>query len=169
MLIAHLPSGYLLGFVAKLVRPISSRAIMTAAVLGAMMPDMDMIYFHLIDGRRTHHHDYVTHLPLFWVAVFLFLSLVCLITKRLPFVAVLVFSLGAMLHMVLDSIAAPIHWLMPFSPQTFELVAVPATYQNWIWSFVLHWTFLLEIGIWGLASVVFLRAKKTSLEKGSVM
>lgn len=42
---------------------------MAAAMLGSVVPDLDMVYFHFVDGGRTHHHAYVTHWPLFWAAV----------------------------------------------------------------------------------------------------
>jgi inner membrane protein len=169
MLIAHLPAGYLLGRLVQNGQNSKGFALMGAAILGNIAPDFDMLYFHFIDGRATHHHDYFTHWPLFWVAVGVSLLAGTYMFRRRSMNLALLFCIGTMMHMVMDSIAAPIHWLMPFSPQTFELVTVPATHQNWIWSFVLHWTFLLEIAICVLALVVFLRAKKTSLEKGSVM
>jgi inner membrane protein len=63
-----------------------------------------------------------------------------------------VFFAGAMLHMVLDTVASPIMWLMPFDRRAFELVTVPAASGNWVASFVLHWTFAFELLIcaWAL-------------------
>jgi inner membrane protein len=147
MLIAHLPSGYLLGALSQKLAKSQSRAIMAAALFGSVAPDLDMLYFHLIDGRRTHHHDYFTHWPLFWVAVGLVLVAIALVARKVSPSTVVAFSAGTLLHMVMDSVAAPIHWLMPFNSMTVELVTIPARYSNWIWSFVLHWTFLLEIAI----------------------
>lgn len=68
MLIAHLPAGYILGTFARNRWPGRS-GIMAAALLGSVVPDLDMVYFHFVDGGRTHHHAYVTHWPLFWAAV----------------------------------------------------------------------------------------------------
>jgi inner membrane protein len=147
MLIAHLPSGYLLGALAQKLAKSKSRTIITAALFGSVAPDLDMLYFHLFDGRRTNHHDYFTHWPLFWLAVTLALVVTALVTRKMSLPVVTAFSAGTLLHMVMDSVAAPIHWLMPFNTMTVELVTIPARYSNWIWSFVLHWTFLLEIGI----------------------
>jgi inner membrane protein len=61
--------------------------------------------------------------------------------------------------MLLDTIAAPILWLMPFYGRRFELVEIPAAYSNWIWSFAFHWTFVLEITICLIALAVFLRRR----------
>ncbi|TGU24514.1 metal-dependent hydrolase, partial [Mesorhizobium sp. M4B.F.Ca.ET.150.01.1.1] len=45
MLIAHLPSGYILGrFARKRWRKASG--IVAAAMLGGVIPDIDMLYFH---------------------------------------------------------------------------------------------------------------------------
>jgi len=109
--------------------------IVIAAMIGSVMPDIDMLYFHFVDGGRTHHHAYFTHLPLFWAAGgILTLSVGRLLGwPHLPSIGV--FFAGAMLHMVLDTVASPIMWLMPFDRRVFELVTVPAAYGNWVASF----------------------------------
>ncbi|WP_378951805.1 metal-dependent hydrolase [Mesorhizobium sp. ANAO-SY3R2] len=151
MLIAHLPAGFILGTLARRSRS-GARALIAAALLGSVVPDFDMFYFYLVDGRQTHHHFYLTHWPLFWLALgFVVLSLVGWLLPRLT-VATGVFLVGVLSHMVLDSIAAPMQWLMPFSDLPVELVTVPARYSHWILSFILHWTFALEIAICVLAA-----------------
>ncbi|MDX8541920.1 metal-dependent hydrolase [Mesorhizobium abyssinicae] len=151
MLIAHLPSGYILGsFARRQWREMSG--VVTAAMIGSVIPDVDMLYFHFIDGRHIHHHAYITHWPLFWAATgILSLSAARLLGWPRP-ALIGIFFAGAMLHMVLDTVASPISWLMPFDRHAFEFVAVPATYGNWVLSFVLHWTFGLELLIcaWAL-------------------
>lgn len=136
---------------------------MIAALFGSVAPDLDMLYFHLIDGRQTHHHDYFTHWPLFWLAAGAALaSLVYFLTR--PFLpAVLTFTAAALLHMVLDTVATPLLWLMPFSDRAFELVTVPAAFSHWIISFMLHWTFALEITICLAALAMFLRRRRRAL------
>jgi inner membrane protein len=145
LLIAHLPSGYLLGALVQKISNTKDRSIVIAAMAGGMIPDADMFYFHLVDMRRTHHHDYLTHWPLFWLAIAMALALVCVFTRQLKPILALAFSAGTFFHMVLDTIAAPVRWLMPFDPRSFELINIPATLSNWIVSFMLHWTFAVEI------------------------
>jgi hypothetical protein len=166
MLIAHLPSGYLLGAFAQRRVPAQASAIMAAAIFGSLAPDFDMLYFHLIDGRRTHHHDYITHWPLFWLAAGLVLAAAALIFRRHWLPLALVFSAGTMLHMAMDTVAAPIRWLAPFSEVTMELVAIPKIHPNWIVSFVLHWTFLLEIAI-SAAAVSLLCQRRLAMNRSS--
>lgn len=130
MLIAHLPAGYLLGRFAQKSQNSKSFALMGPAVLGNTAPDIDMLYFHFIDGRRTPHHDYFTHWPLFWLAVGVSLLAGTYMFRRRSVKLALLFFTGTMIHMIMDSVAAPIHWLAPFSDLTIELVAVPATNKS---------------------------------------
>ena len=51
------------------------------------------------------------------------------------------------LHFALDSIVGGISWLYPFIDYDLSLFTVPATHDFWVWSFVFHWTFLLEIAV----------------------
>ena len=46
-----------------------------------------------------------------------------------------------------DSIAAEIYWLAPFPDFHLNAVRVPARYDWWVWNFILHWTFAIEIAI----------------------
>lgn len=45
MFIAHLPAGYLLAKTIRLRTP-GRKAVMTAALLGAIAPDLDLFYFY---------------------------------------------------------------------------------------------------------------------------
>ena len=164
MLIAHLPSGYLLAkSLPKNLLPgkISSNQMMVAALIGAMLPDIDMIYFLFIDMGKHSHHTYFTHWPLFWIAInaptIVLLHFIGMAKWRN---IAAVFFAGLMLHMVLDSVAAPIFWLRPFGLGEIELVNIPANYNNWILSFVFHWTIFLELAIWLVAIVVLYTREK---------
>ena len=78
--------------------------------------------------------------------------------KALLFLAVIVSN--ALLHLMLDTIAGGIAWFYPFSPRPFVLVDVPAIHGWWVWNFVLHWTFALEVLVWLWAGVVFVRSRR---------
>lgn len=144
MLIAHLPAGYCL---ARLGQKFSPNWPIAPTVIGAILPDLDMLWFYLIDSS-VHHHKLPTHLPIFWVVVLGTLGLALwLIKHKSALLKLAAFASGLFLHLVLDSVFAPIWWLYPFSNQTVELIQIPATYSHWILSFVLHWSFLLELAI----------------------
>ena len=58
MFIAHLPSGYIFAK-AILARykfeKISTKTVIVTMMLGAVFPDIDLVYFFLIDHQQVHH------------------------------------------------------------------------------------------------------------------
>ncbi len=159
MLTAHLPSGYLLGRLAGHNR--SNSPVLIAALIGAVLPDLDMLYFHFVDFGRTHHHMYISHWPLAWLALgLLTIAILQLVRAAMLRNIAMAFFGAALLHMCLDSVAAPIYWLMPLAQGRVELVSVPAHYSHWIISYALHWTFALELTIWLAAILLYARRKK---------
>lgn len=153
MLTAHLPSGYVL---ARGVVPM--QWVMPAALLGAVMPDLDMIWFHFVDMRSVHHHYYWPHIPLVWAGIAL-VTLPALWFCKLLLPGVVFFA-AILLHLLLDTIAGGILWGYPVSPDLLTLVTVPATQSHWVLSFMMHWTFLLEIAIWVLALGLWLKRER---------
>ncbi|WP_337267583.1 metal-dependent hydrolase [Oryzifoliimicrobium ureilyticus] len=153
MLIAHLPAGFIVGRFAK--GRTSAPGMVPAAMIGSIVPDLDIFYFYLFNSR-IHHHAFFMHWPLFWlVLAAITLALIAGIDRRwLP--AGFIFFFATLLHMVMDTVAAPLFWLAPFSSRAFQMVEVPANYSHWIISFMLHWTFLLELTICAVALAFFL-------------
>lgn len=120
-----------------------------------MFPDFDMLFFFFVDQQSIHHHRYWVHVPVFWFVV---AGAVLPVLWRSRYrVVALAFFTGILLHLLLDSIGGGIMWLAPFNTQLWELVTVPAKQPHWIWSFVLHWTFVLEIAIWGAAAYLYFK------------
>ncbi|MFC1679585.1 metal-dependent hydrolase [Elusimicrobiota bacterium] len=159
MLIAHLPAGYL---VTKALQRRKAYAAATwIGLLGGVLPDLDMVFFFL-DGRRTMHHHYWSHMPLYWamIAAALYAAARRTSLRREIECVLNLFFANILLHMVLDSITAPMLWLYPFSSRPLELIRIPATHDWWVWSFVFHWSFLLEAGIAGAALWLLLRPRR---------
>lgn len=155
MIIGHAPSGYLLASLLR--KPFSARGIATqwfliAGVIGALIPDADMLYFHFIDHRQHHHHTYPSHFPIVWLSL-LTLSSLCLRWRQTSKTAGLafIFCLGGFLHILLDTIVGDIWWFAPFYDRPFSLFTVPARYQPWWLNYILHWSFSLEIALWVFA------------------
>lgn len=155
MFIAHAPSGYLMSvWLTRRIRGslVSSSALIVACVFGAVAPDMDLAYFYLIDHRQTHHHKYISHWPSLWgfllMISYLYWHFSHRSNKSLLF---LVFCLGGMLHLILDSVAGEVWWFAPYSDKAFALVTVTARFKPWWLNFILHWSFALEllICLWG--------------------
>lgn len=161
MMIAHLPSGYILATSLLKRRPnavASASAVVTAGIIGALMPDFDMLYFHLIDHRQTHHHKYFTHWPIVWLTLTAISALWSSLAKQSKAAMLsLVVCLGGVLHMVLDSFVGDIWWLAPFMDQPFAMFTVPARFKPWWLNFILHWSFAVELAICIWALVIYRR------------
>jgi inner membrane protein len=147
MFIAHLPAGYLLS---RLHPALKRDSVWVMA--GAVSPDLDMLYFTLVDAGATHHHHYLTHRPALWLALCALSLLVRHAALARPLCAL---SLGALLHVALDSVAGAIDWGWPIWTWGGPLVIVPATYDWWVMSFLTHWTFAVELLICLSAAVWF--------------
>ncbi|MNE81945.1 hypothetical protein D3C80_1786290 [compost metagenome] len=103
------------------------------------------------------------HWPILWFG----LALACTIWQRLAPTsrrapAALVFSLGGILHLLLDSFVGDIWWLAPFVDQPFALFSVPAVFKPWWLNFILHWSFAVELAIWLWALLIFRRRRQWS-------
>ena len=161
MFIAHLPAGYI--GACLLTRDSAAeqrRLLFVPFIVGSVFPDVDMLYFYLIDYGRHLHHHYWTHLPVFWLASLVGLLLVALLFRSSTIALVgSAFVAGVFLHLLLDTPFAGISWLYPFSDHSFYLVSIPATRSWWVWSFVFHWSFLFEIAICIAAVILFFRRR----------
>lgn len=156
MFIAHAPSGYLLA-VTLIERVRNGRdyssALMLAAVFGALAPDLDMIYFYLVDQRQTHHHKYFSHWPIVWLALGTASALwACRSAGSIRALSAAAFALGGLVHLVLDSLVGDIWWLAPVIDKPYALFTVAAVFKPWWLNFVLHWSFAAELAIcfWAL-------------------
>lgn len=161
MFIGHAPAGYLLG--AALQRHSSAGAgantILAACVVGSVIPDLDLLWFYLVDDRQVVHHAYWPHLPAFWLAVAIVAVPAARAFGRLP--ATAAFFAGVLAHLLLDGVAGGIRWLAPFSDVEFVLFQVPSHYGWWVLNFVLHWSFALEVALVGAALAAH-RARRRS-------
>ncbi|MBL4811255.1 MAG: metal-dependent hydrolase [Rhodobacteraceae bacterium] len=160
MFIAHLPAGYLLANrMAKSHR--HRKPLIAVGLFAAILPDLDLIWFYLVDDQQTNHHAYFFHWPLFWLGLALcawLLAGAMQFNKAKPFIQIATASL--LLHMALDSIAAEIGWLRPFFSAELHLVHIPSSYDWWVWNFIWHWTFALELIITLAAAFVFWRRSR---------
>jgi len=154
MMIAHLPAGYILGRATR-----TKGAMLGCVLLASVLPDIDMLWFHLVDGRSVPHHHYWTHAPGFWLIVAaITLPAVAMLKRHWLPVAMLCF--GAILfHLVLDTLVGSIMWQWPFSRDFFQLATVSATHSHWILSFMFHWSFLIELLICASAIILYLRKR----------
>jgi inner membrane protein len=154
--IAHLPAGDLATRLILHRHPMPTqlrRRLLALGMIASVLPDLDLLWFYFVDHRRQVHHAYLPHLPLAWMALFGAAALVMGMrrARRTAWLAMLVFAVNILLHLVLDTTAGGIRWLWPFSNAEFAMSHVEARHQVWYLNFVLHWTFALELAIVAVA------------------
>lgn len=161
MIIGHLPAGYV---ISRLLLPqaelrgVSAKAFLWAGVVGALAPDFDMFYFHLIDHRQHHHHTYFTHYPVFWLSLLIASAIWLYLARAKNHAAcAAIFSLNGFAHMFFDTIVGDIWWLAPWVNRPFAFFTVPALYKPWWLNFLLHWSFAIELAV--LAWAIYLWRK----------
>ena len=160
MFIAHIPAEYL-GAAWLHKRGIAVRGLFAACILGSVFPDTDLFYFYLIDGQSHHHHSYWIHYPVLWLALSL-LSVAWYLAsgKKTPALLALAFCASALLHVMLDGIVGDIWLFAPWIDRPYALATVTPGFSPWWLNFILHWSFLIELFITGLAAYVWTRRKK---------
>ena len=148
MIIGHLPAGYL---AARGASALGAPQLYWGLIAGSIAPDLDMLWFFFVDGGTVHHHTYLTHRPIMWVGV-LAMGLVL----RRNFLTGM--GLGGLLHLALDTIVGRVMWFWPLSDTGVTLVEVPATQSHWLLSFMVHWTFAVELALVVVALTVLRRS-----------
>lgn len=155
MIIGHFPAGYILTkLLANRLKNYSfnSNHFFLAGLIGAIIPDVDMFYFYLIDHQQHHHHTYWSHYPLLWLSLTLSSILWFQIsTKKTTALLGFIFSINGFMHILLDTINGDMWWLAPFYDVSFAIITVPARYHPWWLNFILHWSFGFEILVIGWA------------------
>lgn len=167
MMIAHLPAGYLYGYLCYKYggqNHLGKKGIYGACCLGAIFPDLDMFYFYLLDNRQTHHHEYWTHLPCVWLVagIIVFICRFIFSDNKKTILGVL-FIGGGFIHLMLDSLVGDVWWLYPFIDKPYALFTVPARYSPWWLNFILHWSFLAEVLILFCSLALFAKKSKYCL------
>ncbi|MCH2164188.1 MAG: metal-dependent hydrolase [Marinovum sp.] len=139
MIIGHLPAGYLLA--KALRRPFDEDPVIFWGITaGAAAPDFDMLWFLFVDGGTVHHHTYITHDPTIWLGV---LVLGMILARR----SLIGLGIGAVFHLMLDTIVGTIEWGYGRLSFSGPLVEVPEAQSHWVLNCLLHWTFAVEIAI----------------------
>ncbi len=155
MLIGHIPAGYLL--TRRIERTLGLYGWMWLGLAASVFPDVDLLWFYLVDHRRAMHHHYWTHRPFDWLLIALaWLGAAALFRLPRLRLAGLVVLPNVFLHMVLDSIVGKIDWLYPVKGRGYSLFAVPATHKGWYMAnYFLHWTFAFEVIVvaWAIAAL----------------
>lgn len=162
MLIAHAPAGYLVS------RQLSdNKYVILLGLLGSVLPDIDMLYFYCFDNQRHHHHEYWSHIPYYWFLILLFVFPISCFVNRAVVRGLIVMFANIFLHLFLDTMwSGGIQWLYPFSDKMVSFLEVPTRWsakeiyygvEGWVWNFLLHPSFLVELTLFILACIFYLK------------
>ncbi|NHC03094.1 metal-dependent hydrolase [Acinetobacter sp. 187] len=165
MFIAHLPSGYLLAkFLDHKIKKynITRTTFFSLLMIGAVLPDIDLFYFYLIDHRSVHHHKYFLHWFSFWIPIFLISYLYWIYTQRKSKYAwmTLLLSSAGLLHICLDTFVGDVWLFAPFIDKAYVFFEVTPRFHPWWLNFIFHWSFFVEIIICLIALFIYLRDRK---------
>lgn len=168
MIVGHLPAGYVMARLGyqRFGRLIDNyRKFMFWGLFGSIAPDLDMFYFHLVDGGRVHHHKYFSHYPVLWLALIVIAAALCrgIAVQKKVGIYGLIFAVAGFCHLILDTVVGDIWWFAPFVDQPFAFATVPALYRPWWLSFIFHWSFLLEIAVFAWAAWLWRRPPRGPL------
>lgn len=151
MFFAHIPAGYLVSRALVRGNPNPLKLVLFAGMAGGVLPDIDLLYLHLIDATPQHHHTYWTHLPIAWLGCAT-LAWIAARERSAAFrLGLAAFLLGWLSHLLLDTLTGDMWWLYPLVDQPYSLVKIVARYQPWWMNYLLHWTMTLELLIITLA------------------
>ena len=162
MFVAHLPAGYLVSrCLIRSGQKTHLKWTLAAGMLGAIFPDIDLLYLYLLDATPQPHHTYWTHLPIACLGIGL-LTWIAARHRSAAFRQTLAaFLLGWLSHLLLDSITGDIWWLYPLIDQPYSLAHVHALHQPWWMNFMLHWSMALEVAI--IAFAIWVEQKSPCL------
>ncbi len=100
--------------------------LLPVALLGAVLPDFDTIWFLFIDQGAIHYNRYWVHIPPFWAMVVLVVLPAMAVGARGYLGTACVFSAALLMHLLLDTVSGGILWGAWFSDHLCSLVTVPA-------------------------------------------
>ncbi|MFA6315079.1 MAG: metal-dependent hydrolase [Candidatus Paceibacterota bacterium] len=176
----HIAGGYLITKALFSIAPpsLSPEEISILLFLGTIsgeIPDIDLIFslstkYFKSKFLKFDHREHITHAPIFWFTLCLFMLFVGYVSDStfVVWASVAIF-LGTMSHFLLDSIEYGIRWLWPFTKRRYALIANPNAnrprepvtvfyYLNYIKTeYIVRFSFYAEIAITIIAIIVFLR------------
>lgn len=153
MLIAHAPAGLLIAALLMPLKPATvswQRWYVTGAVFG-VLPDLDMLWFYLVDHRQFHHHVYLPHWPIVWLSLGVVSTVWWQQTRSKASVYALLLAAIGVVHVLMDGVVGDIGWFKPWGDTLYSLFEVTNRYSPWQLNFIIHWSFALELLIVALA------------------
>lgn len=162
--LGHASAGYFVAVGIGVALPLAGSDTVSLLAFGALcgaLPDIDMLAAFaktrslVIENEKQSHRAYITHTPVFWIVMALFMFLV---SGHVPFA--LIVLLAPLSHLFLDSLEDEIQWLGPWSKKGYAIfkrkkaLAIPRQDFFSYWKKFLFWywvnrrlTAMLEIAL----------------------
>lgn len=132
MFIAHGSSGLTIAYLTKKIwdkeifTSKEKALLFSSSIISAELPDFDLAYT-VLDGF-SHHHSYITHVPLPYITISLLIFCISFIfkDKKRKFIQSFsfIFFITTFLHMITDSFAGQIRFFFPLSKKGFTLFTI---------------------------------------------
>ncbi|MBU1178426.1 metal-dependent hydrolase [Patescibacteria group bacterium] len=164
MIFSHLPAGFIAAYITRKIwrKNLSQHQVNWLYVVGGLagiLPDVDTLYYYLIDSHLS-HRELITHTPILYVVICTLLYLLgCLFRRRIwQSLSVVIFA-GAFSHLLLDSLNSGIGWLHPTTNLIFGLLSISVLADGWYGQYLLVITLLIELAIFLLAGNIIFWAR----------
>ncbi len=149
----HVAGGYLVGYAfVRFIEPSlpasQAQFLIFLAMASAFAPDLDMFYSFIKVGNmrlathRANHRLLFTHTPFFWIICGFGIFLLQGANRQSASIA-LVITLGALSHLLLDSIQYGIRWLYPISKRLYSVRDQGVEFDLGDEGFVMHWMHMI--------------------------
>lgn len=143
----HIAGGYLTGKLGALFIPaLNTPELLVLTAFFGFVPDLDFFFAFgktkkfVITEEETNHHLYITHAPIFYIAIFILWLIIFPESELYAYT----FILGTLSHLLIDTFASDgTLWLYPFSKKLYGIkLDQPIRIKNE--NFWQHWTLFVK-------------------------
>lgn len=126
MIFAHGPLGFTLAWLTKPLWKTSPTKrfafwMYVVGFIGGAAPDLDLLYYYLIDAS-TSHREMITHTPFLYIVTYLIIGTVLLsLKKKKAFLGFSIFIAGTISHLLTDGIVSQIRYFYPLSNEFYGI------------------------------------------------
>ncbi len=166
------------------------KKIMQVALIGSILPDLDMLYWFWVNGAVDHHLFY-THIPAFY-CILVPIFVLCKLSKSSRFIGNLILTLwiALMSHAVLDTVVSGILWTFPFTgideanlihlvdkdnipnvvnPYHVYVDIIGIKLEGWVVNLMVHWSGLIEYLLCGIALTLYVKRNRSTETGGNAL
>lgn len=177
MIVAHIPAGILGAYaVSKFVVSRKKADIKKSVVrnwviiVGATLPDFDLLLQFIDRTALFSHRKFLTHIPMTYVGLSLLMLFGATVLKKRGILKMWSWlMLGVLIHLVLDSYFVGVYWGWPFATKPLGLLYSPfphgMLFVDWLITYVTSIFFIPELILTIMGGLVLLSGSVTLIWK----